>query len=154
MICELPSTEASTLCARLITRLPEWFGIPEANTAYVEGVTECLCLGAFDPTGVSTGMVALRAHFGTTLEIWWMAVDPDHHRKGVGATLVAAAIGQAKAGGFRDLVLMTLSEECDDPAYAGTRAFYVSQGFRPLVHDHMGDPETPLMWMIRPVDGG
>ena len=51
------------------------------------------------------------------------------------------------------MVLMTLGEGSDDPGYAATRRFYMALGFRPLVHDHMGDPDAPLIWMIRSTIG-
>jgi GNAT superfamily N-acetyltransferase len=152
MIRGLTSPEAaSQACARLISLLPDWFGLPEYNAAYVAGVAECICYGAFDELGTCVGLVALRPHFGTTLEVWWMGVAPDQHRKGIGKKLMATAHGEALRLGCSDMVLMTLGEESDDPGYAATRRFYVAQGFRPLVHDHMGDPEAPLIWMIRPI---
>jgi GNAT superfamily N-acetyltransferase len=150
MIRLLASPEAaSEACARLIKLLPDWFGIPSSNAAYVAGVAECTCLGAFDLSGACIGLVALRPHFGTTLEVWWMGVAPDQHRRGVGARLMAAAKGEAIRLGCDTMVLMTLGEESDDPGYAATRLFYQAQGFRPLVHDHMSDPECPLIWMIQ-----
>ncbi len=141
--------EASAACARLMDLLPDWFGIPESNAAYIAGVAECSCYGAFDDLGICVGLIALRPHFDTTLEIWWMAVAPDRHRQGIGAALFVAALGEAMHLGYRDMMLMTLGEESDDPGYAATRCFYLAQGFRPLVHDHMSDPEMPLIWMIR-----
>jgi GNAT superfamily N-acetyltransferase len=148
-----PPEAASEACSRLIDLLPAWFGLPEFNAAYVAGVAECICHGAFDPSGTCVGLVALRPHFGTTLEVWWMGVDPGWHRQGIGEKLMATARDEAIRLGCSDLVLMTLGEESDDPGYAATRRFYLTQGFRPLVHDHMGDPETPLIWMIRPSKG-
>lgn len=145
--------DPSAVCARLTGLLPDWFGIPEANAAYIAGVADCDCLGAYDGTGPCQGLIALRPHFGTTLEIWWMAVAPDHHRQGLGTALVAAAVERAQGMGCRNMVLMTLDEAAGDPGYDATRRFYLAQGFRPLVHDHMGDPETPLIWMIRPLQG-
>lgn len=147
----LTPAEATAACARIIGLLPDWFGLPEYNAAYVAGVADCLCLGAMND-GHCLGLIALRPHYGTTLEIWWMGVDPAFHRQGIGKTLITAALDHAQAQGFQHMVLMTLSEESDDPGYAATRHFYLSQGFRPLVHDHMADPENPLMWMIRTVD--
>lgn len=145
---------ASEACARLINLLPDWFGIPSSNAAYIAGVAECTCLGAFGPSGDCVGLVALRLHFGTTLEVWWMAVAPDRHRQGIGARLMNAARVEAIRLGCSNMVLMTLGAESDDPGYAATRRFYLAQGFQPLVHDHMGDPETPLIWMIRPINLG
>ncbi len=146
----IPSPQAaSEACARLIDLLPDWFGIQEFNAAYVAGVAQCICHGAFDEAGSCVGLVALRPHFGTTLEIWWMGVAPDQHRRGIGARLMAVAQAEAIRLGCRDLVLMTLGEGSDDPGYAATRRFYMAQGFRPFVHDHMGDPDAPLIWMIR-----
>ena len=147
MIRRLAPDEASAACARIIDRLPDWFGLPESNAAYVAGVAECLCFGAFD-ADQCLGLIALRPHYGTTLEIWWMGVDPAFHRQGIGKALIAAALYHARQQGFLHMVLMTLSEESGDPGYAATRRFYLSQGFRPLVHDHMADPDNPLMWMI------
>lgn len=151
MIRPVASPEAAReACSRLTDLLPDWFGIPESNAAYVAGVAECICYGAFDPQGICVGLIALRPHFGSTLEVWWMAVAPDKHRQGIGAKLMAAAEGEAMRLGCRDMVAMTLGEEAEDPGYAATRRFYLAQGFRPLVHEHMGNPETPLIWMIRP----
>jgi GNAT superfamily N-acetyltransferase len=130
--------------------LPDWFGLPESNAAYIAGVADCICHGAFDQSGDCVGLVALRLHFGTTLEVWWMAVAPDQHRLGIGTKLMKVAQDEAIRLGSSHMVLMTLGEESDDPGYAATRRFYLAQGFRPLVHDHMGDPESSLIWMIRP----
>lgn len=146
----LSSDAASAACARIITLLPDWFGLPDYNAAYIAGVADCHCLGAMDG-GQCHGLIALREHYGSTTEIWWMGVDPARHRQGIGAALIGAAVDHARKHGFRDMVLMTLSEESDDPGYAATRHFYLSQGFRPLVRDHMADADNPLMWMIRPV---
>jgi GNAT superfamily N-acetyltransferase len=150
MIRAITSPElASAACLKLASLLPDWFGRPEANAAYAAGVTDCICYGAFDATDDCVGLVALRQHFGSTLEIWWMAVAPDRHRTGIGAKLMAAAQAEAVQLGCTNLILMTLGEESDDPGYAATRRFYLAQGFRPFLRDHMVDPETPLVWMIR-----
>lgn len=124
MIRALSSPEAaSRACARLINALPDWFGIPAANAAYVAGVADCICHGAFDKSGTCVGLVALRSHFGSTLEIWWMAVAPDRHRQGIGAKLMAVAQDEAIRLGCRDMVLITLGEESGDPGYEATRRF-------------------------------
>jgi GNAT superfamily N-acetyltransferase len=145
--------ERSATCRKLTALLPDWFGLPESNARYIEGVADLTCFGAFTDERVCVGMAATRVHFATTLEIWWMGVDPVFHRRGVGSALVAAAAEHADKIGCNTIVLMTLSEESGDPGYAGTHRFYLAQGFRPFIHDHMVDPETPLLWMIRSLNG-
>ena len=148
----LSPDEVSRACEHLIGLLPDWFGLPESNAAYVAGVAECTCYGAFDTAGTCIGLIALRPHFETTLEVWWMGVDPGRHRQGIGEKLIGAAVDEASRLGCSAMVLTTLGEESDDPGYAATRRFYLAQGFRALVHDHMADPECPMIWMIRHVD--
>ncbi len=141
--------QRSAACARLTGLLPDWFGLPEANARYFAGLAGLTCLGAFTDGGECIGMAALRLHFGTTLEIWWMGVDPAFHRQGIGRALMDAAADHARHSGCRDMVLMTLGEESDDAGYAATRKFYLAQGFRPLMPEHMAHGDDPLVWMIR-----
>lgn len=136
-------------CRALTARLPDWFGISDANDHYASGIAGCDVFGVFDTEGVCVGLIALRPHFSDVLEIWWMAVDPGWHRKGVGSALMAKAAEVARAQGRRTMIVMTLSPESDDARYAATRRFYEARGFRPLIAIEHGPQDDPLMWMIR-----
>ena len=72
-----------------------------------------------------------------------MAVDPAHHRTGVGRRLVAAAEGELAADGVRLLQVKTLGPSDPDPSYRGTRGFYEAMGFAPL-------EELPDLWPGNP----
>lgn len=136
-------------CRALTALLPDWFGIPEANEAYATGIAGRDCFGAFDASGGCVGLIALKPHFAGALEIWWLAVDPDWHGRGVGTALMTAAERVARDLGRGDLIVMTLSPESPDPGYAATRAFYEARGFRPLIALDHGPDDDPLVWMIR-----
>lgn len=140
-------------CRALTALLPGWFALPEANEHYATGIAGLDCYGAFDGTGACRGLVALKPHFAGALEIWWLAVDPAWHGKGVGTALMAAAEGFARDSGRVDMVVLTLSPESDDPGYGATRAFYAARGFRPLIALDHGPDDDPLMWMIRTLQG-
>jgi GNAT superfamily N-acetyltransferase len=148
-VAEVSGPERSLICGNLIALLPDWFGLPAANAHYVSGVADLTCFGAYTIDGNCIGMVATRLHFDTTLEIWWMAVNPGFHRLGAGAELMKAVESHARRLCCDAMVLMTLSDESDDVGYAATRGFYGAQGFHPLVREHMSDADDPLMWMIR-----
>ena len=141
--------ERSQHCRALTALLPGWFALPEANEHYATGIAGLDCFGAFDATGTCRGLVALKPHFADALEVWWLAVDPGWHGRGVGTALMAAADGAARDLGRGDLIVMTLSPESDDSGYAATRAFYEARGFRPLIAMEHGPEDDPLMWMIR-----
>lgn len=142
----------SRTCRALIDRLPDWFGIPEANDHYVEGVAALDAFGAFDPDDNCVGLVALRRHHDATLEIWWMGVDPDWHRRGVGRALVARVEEMARAEGRSRIVAASLGPQDDDPGYAATRRFYEGMGFVLLCPaSHADDDDNPLVWMLRDV---
>jgi GNAT superfamily N-acetyltransferase len=63
-----------------------------------------------------------------TFDLYWIAVDPAVHGKGVGAQLDRHALGLiSEMGGS-----LVIAETSSRPAYDGTRAFYVRRGYSEL----------------------
>jgi GNAT superfamily N-acetyltransferase len=58
-------------------------------------------------------------------DLYWIAVDPDARRDGVGRRLLAASEAAARAAGGRMLV----AETSGTPVYEPTRAFYLGTGY-------------------------
>lgn len=63
-----------------------------------------------------------------TFDLYWIAVDPAVHGKGVGAQLDRHAMGLIRELGGS----LVIAETSSRPAYDGTRAFYVHQGYSEL----------------------
>jgi ribosomal protein S18 acetylase RimI-like enzyme len=61
-----------------------------------------------------------------TFELYWIAVDPDHHRHGIGRSLMALAEYEITRQGGRLICVETSSRE----DYHPTRKFYHDQGYR------------------------
>jgi len=61
-----------------------------------------------------------------TFDLYWIAVDPDARRQGVGRALLSRVEAEVKARGGRLLVIETSGL----PSYAPTRQFYESCGCR------------------------
>ena len=59
-------------------------------------------------------------------DIYWVLVDPDMQRQGVGRTLLAHTEALLKGQGVRKLVIETSST----PGYDGARSFYLDCGFK------------------------
>jgi len=58
-------------------------------------------------------------------DLYWIAVDTDVQRKGVGKRLLKRAETEVRSSGGRILVI----ETSGTPKYAGTRCFYESSGY-------------------------
>ena len=118
-------------CRALIAALPEWFGIPESNAAYLRNL-------ALFPSWVAcvdeqlVGAATLEQHLSESFEVHFMAVHPDYHRRGVGRALLDRLESEARARGASWLHVKTLGPSHPDASYARTRAFYQSMGFSPL----------------------
>ncbi|GAA1687706.1 GNAT family N-acetyltransferase [Nonomuraea maheshkhaliensis] len=141
------STELADVTEGLIAQLPSWFGIPEANAAYVESAR--LLPGFVARCGTEpVGVLLYRRHLTEAAEIHLMAVAP-WHRRGVGRTLVGLLAANVTADGCRILQVKTLGAAHPDRGYAHTRAFYRSVGFLPL--EETGDlwPGTPCLIMVK-----
>ncbi len=86
-----------------------------------------------------------------TFELYWIAVDPEHHREGVGRALMALAEYEASRQGGRMVAVETSSRE----DYHATRRFYVGLGYRQaaLVPDYYAPGDGKVILVKRLTQG-
>lgn len=136
-------------CADMIAALPDWFGIPASNAAYLRDLSQLPSWLALQG-GRAVGAITLAQHFPESFEIHFMAVHPSCHRQGIGRLLVALVEGETRQRGGRWLQVKTLAASHPDPFYARTRAFYAALGFAPLFEsDAIWGPENPAVVLIK-----
>jgi ribosomal protein S18 acetylase RimI-like enzyme len=135
----------------LTTRLPEWFGQPESNRHYAEQA-ETLDAWTARVDGSGRGLLLLKRHSAVSAEIYWLGIDPDHHRLGLGRALVGAIEGQLRQERLKYLVVMTLHPDDPYEPYRRTRAFYERLGFElALSRDLPGASSNPLAYYLKPL---
>lgn len=138
-------------CAALIAALPDWFGIPEANAAFLRNLNRLPSWVALLQTEV-VGALTLQQHFPSAFEVHFMAVHPGHHREGIGRALLNHAEAAARSQGGRWLHVKTLGPSDPDPFYARTRAFYSRLGFEPLFETSaLWGQDNPALILIKPL---
>ena len=137
--CILPfSPEHHPACVAILGSLPDWFGIPESNEAYLRGLFELPSFVAVR-SGEVVGFASLRRHFERSAELEVMAVAPQFHRCGIGSALLAHCESWLRTRGFLVFHVKTLAPSHPDPFYARTRSFYRALGFEPVF-------ESPALW--------
>lgn len=138
---------------RVLSTLPEWFGIPAACEAYVRHAAGAPMFGA-EVDGWIVGYASLADHFGRNCEIHSMGVEPSWHRRGVGRALVEAAGRWAGERGFTYISVKTLSGAHPDPRYADTRRFYRAMGFEPFEEfPELWGTRLPCLLLVRRITG-
>jgi GNAT superfamily N-acetyltransferase len=138
-------------CAEILATLPQWFGLPASNEAYIQDVERMPVFAAVED-GKLAGFIALRRHTPHAIEIHVMGVKPEWHRKGVGRALVDAAERHAKIAGARFLTVKTRGPSKPDPNYERTRAFYEAMGFLAVEEfPLLWDADNPALMMIKPL---
>ncbi len=138
-------------CERILAGLPDWFGLANANAAYIEGLTVLPSAVALDEDGAVVGFVSIRDHGEGSAEIDVMAVDRRLHRRGVGRALQHWAVEWCRAQGFPWLHVKTRGPSTPDPGYEKTRAFWLGVGFAPLFESltHWGPDDAALVLVMR-----
>jgi ribosomal protein S18 acetylase RimI-like enzyme len=116
------------LLEALTARLPRWFAQAESNRHYAEQAGKLeTWIARVD--GKAAGLLLVKRHSAASAEIYWLGVDPDHHRRGVGRALIGALERRLRDDKVRYLFVTTLHPDVDYEPYRRTRAFYASMGF-------------------------
>jgi GNAT superfamily N-acetyltransferase len=140
--------EDPAACRRLLealtARLPEWFAQPESNRHYAEQA-EVLEGWIARIDGSARGLLLLKKHSAVSAEIYWLAVDPDRHRQGIGRALIGAIESRSKQDGLRYLFVTTLHPDDSYEPYRRTRTFYERLGFVFVLS------REPLAYYLKPL---
>lgn len=146
LIVELTPDESEHTCKAISADLPEWFGIPEANERYANGVKSRLTFGyVIDSTCV--GMLSLEFPFENSANIYWMGVKRNWHNKGIGKSLLRHAEMICRGRNVYSLSVETLSNKEKDKNYLKTFAFYLKEGFKPLFELNTYGPEYLMAYL-------
>jgi GNAT superfamily N-acetyltransferase len=141
-------------CREILATLPTWFGIPESVDDYVRAADANPTVVA-SIAGEDVGILTLVIHTPYAAEVYVMGVRPEHHRRGVGAAMLAEAERWLAARDIEFLQVKTLSPRHSDPGYVKTRSFYVAQGFRPLEEFlELWGPDQPALQMVKTIPRG
>jgi GNAT superfamily N-acetyltransferase len=132
------------LLETLTARLPEWFAQPESNRHYAEQA-EILEAWVARLDGSARGLLLLKRHSAVSAEVYWLGVDPDHHREGIGKALIGAIENRLKQERAKYLVVATLHPDDPYEPYRRTRAFYGRLGFELLLS------RDPLAYYLKPL---
>jgi ribosomal protein S18 acetylase RimI-like enzyme len=116
------------LIEALTARLPQWFGRPDSNRHYARQA-ERLEGWVARRGGQGIGLLLMKRHGAVGGEIYWLGVDPDYHRAGVGRTLVERVERQLRENGTKFLFVSTLHPDDPYEPYQRTRRFYEAMGF-------------------------
>ena len=147
--------EDAAACDAIVASLPYHFGDEEGRAMCAQVVRESAGLVA-DAGGEVVGFLTWRRWYGSSVEVSWMAVHATRRRQGIGGRLIEELAGSV-ADEARFLVVTTLSEATPEPnepdSYAGTRAFYRSHGFEPVL-DPVGwwNDRNQAVLMVRVLD--
>jgi GNAT superfamily N-acetyltransferase len=140
---------AGAVCEPILAALPEWFGIDEANAAYVVAADLHPSVIA-SVSGSDVGLTTVVRHHPESAEIHLMAVLPEFHRQGIGGAMLDRVERGLLADGVQYLQVKTLDASDPHVGYAATRAFYLRCGFRPLeVFPLLWGPEDPALQMVK-----
>jgi len=116
------------LCREVLDDLPEWFGIPESTTAYVDA-SAGLSMFAAHVGKQTVGFVSLKHHTEFASELYALGVKRRFHRQGAGRALIDAVEKYSRGKGTSFLTVKTLGPTNRDPHYTATRRFYEAVGF-------------------------
>ena len=136
---------------QLLRGLPEWFGIEEANRAYVDSA-RVLPSTAAVVDGEIVGVGLVRRHNPFSAELDLLAVRRDFHRLGIGRRVLDRIVADLRSDGVKLLQVKTFGPSGSSAEYERTRRFYEAVGFVPLEErTDIWGPGNPCLIMVQPI---
>jgi len=137
----------------LTARLTDWFARDDAKRHYAQQA-EILEARVARIDGRPGGLLLIKRHSPVSAEIYWLGVDPDHHRQGIGKTLIGAVERRLREEKIRFLFVMTLHPEDPYEPYRRTRHFYERMGFALALSSGQAlatSSSNPLAYYLKPL---
>jgi GNAT superfamily N-acetyltransferase len=147
-IIQISPSQASSLCHKITADLPEYFGLPEVNEHYIEGVTNRDNFAAIIE-GEEVGLISIDFPYPGNANIYWMGIMAQYHGQGIGKKLIESAINYAVEKGATTTTVETIAPSEADENYLRTYKFYESQGFKPLFNLKPGGYEWNMVYMVK-----
>lgn len=145
---QISADDAEVLCRQITADLPEYFGLPECNEQYIQGIRSHINFAA-KINGAATGLLSLEFPYPTNSNIYWMAVLRHWQGKGIGQRLLDAAAQYTKLEGAFTMTVETLAPSEVDENYLKTYQFYEKQGFSPLFNLKPADYVWNMVYMAK-----
>ena len=144
---------SGAICRNILATIGDWFGMPASNAEY-EGLAQTGPAVLALESGAPVGLILLKRHFSTTLEVYFLGVDAAHHRQGVGRALMEHAEAVARAEARRFVMVKTQGPSANYEPYERTRRFYEALDYAALEELDVGwGPENPTLLMAKFVGG-
>ncbi len=138
----------STIARKILSQLPEWFGIPAATEEYIE-TSQSLPFFSKRIDDNDIGFIALKETSPYTAEIYCIAVTKAAHQKGFGKELILHVEEYAVKQGYLFLQVKTVASG-HYSNYDQTNRFYRSVGFRELeVFPTLWDAKNPCQVYVK-----
>lgn len=147
-VIPIETQEASKLHQTITEDLPEFFGLPEANQKYSQGIGQCHNL-AISVGGEYVGMIVLNFPYPNNASIYWMGILKIAQGEGYGRLLIEEAEKIALQHGAKTLTVETLSPKVDNKLYLGTYQFYEACGFSPLFDLKPRGYKWDMVYMVK-----
>lgn len=127
--------------AGIVRELPEWFdAVARQHSIPIDLQHQRGFVAVAD--GPLAGFVTTYVADGG-LNIGWLGVHRDWHRRGIGSLLLARVEELAEELGIAEVATYTLGEAVDYPPYEATRQFYFKHGFEVYQRNQTDNPSCP-----------
>lgn len=147
---ERPSGSGA-ICEAILATIGPWFGVPASNAEYIALAETGRAVVALHQ-GAAIGLMLLKRHFDTALEIYFIGVDGARHRQGAGRALMTHAEAVARVEGRRFVTLKTRGPSLLYEPYERTRRFYEALGYAALEErTDIWGPENPTLIMAKAI---
>jgi len=137
---------AREVCRTITATLPEWFGIPEANARYEQGILDRISFVAYVDNDC-VGMITLEFPYPNNANIYWMAVNKAYHNKHIGTKLLTAAENYCHKHRYSTLTVEILSPKQNQENNLKTYCFYEKSGFKPLFEKYTYGPDNLMVYL-------
>ena len=142
--------EKRQISTKILTDLPEWFGIEQYVEDYINKSAEMPFFAVYSHNE-SIGFAALKKTSDVTAEIYCMGILKAYHNQGYGKRLFDYFETYAKEKGFKYLQVKTV-EQGRYEEYDQTNRFYQQMGFSELeVFPTLWDEWNPCQVFIKAI---